>query len=145
MCNGSTDQCGWRCTLARVARRLGLDHPTAKTGLARIIREANPKAQITPIRGDIADDQVAQQLRSCDFLFLAAGTMLPGDVINQLAYQYLIRHCRQSRMADGREQEKADAGQVTLRRGRFQYAKTLDHPRRNDGNHHRRPRASLTG
>ena len=42
------------------------------------------------MRGDIADDLVARQLRSCDFIFLAADTMLARDVVNQIAYQYLI-------------------------------------------------------
>ncbi len=42
------------------------------------------------MRGDIADDPTARRLRSCDFIFLAADTMLARDVVNQIAYQYLI-------------------------------------------------------
>jgi hypothetical protein len=42
------------------------------------------------VRGDVADDPVARMLRSCDFIFLAADTMLARDVVNQISYQYLI-------------------------------------------------------
>jgi hypothetical protein len=65
--------------------------PTSKVNLARrIIAHANPQAQVHAARGDIADDPVARHLRSCDFIFLAADTMLARDVVNQIAYQYLI-------------------------------------------------------
>ena len=45
---------------------------------------------VDTIRGDVADDQVARRLLGCDFIFLAADTMLARDVVNQIAYQYLI-------------------------------------------------------
>ncbi len=89
----SRDAAGWlgNGVVGRIGRRLGLSRPTSKVDLARrIIAHANPQAQVNAVRGDIADDPVARQLRSCDFIFLAADTMLARDVVNQIAYQYLI-------------------------------------------------------
>lgn len=77
--------------LGKLARRLGRNRPTAKVDLAmRIIRGANPQAQVSTIRGDVADDTVARLLLDCDFIFLAADTMLARDIVNQVSYQYLI-------------------------------------------------------
>jgi hypothetical protein len=77
--------------LGRWARWFGLRGPTRKVDLAkRIIIGANPKARITLLSGDVADDPIARELRSCDFIFLAADTMLARDVVNQIAYQYLV-------------------------------------------------------
>lgn len=77
--------------LGAVARRLGLNRPTDKVALAkRIVSGANPSSRVVALRGDVADDDVARQLLCCDFLFLAADTMLARDVVNQIAYQYLI-------------------------------------------------------
>jgi hypothetical protein len=87
------DATGWlgNGVVGRIGRRLGLSHPTSKVDLARrIIAHANSQVQVNAVRGDIADDPVASQLRSCDFIFLAADTMLARDVVNQIAYQYLI-------------------------------------------------------
>lgn len=56
----------------------------------RIARRANHAVELVSIRGDIADDAVAQCLRGADFVFLAADTMLARDVVNQYAYQYLV-------------------------------------------------------
>jgi Dinucleotide-utilizing enzymes involved in molybdopterin and thiamine biosynthesis family 2 len=87
------DATGWlgNGVVGRIGRRLGLNRPTNKVDLARrIIAHANPQAQVNAVCGDIADDPVARQLRSCDFIFLAADTMLARDVVNQIAYQYLI-------------------------------------------------------
>ena len=79
---------GW---LGKIIRHLGHNRPTAKVDLAaRIIRGANPRARISTIRGDVADDDVARELLGCDFVFLAADTMLAREVVNQIAYQYLI-------------------------------------------------------
>jgi tRNA A37 threonylcarbamoyladenosine dehydratase len=89
----SRDATGWlgNGVMSRIGRQLGLSRPTSKVDLARrIIAHANPQAQVNAVRGDIADDPVARQLRSCDFIFLAADTMLARDVVNQIAYQYLI-------------------------------------------------------
>lgn len=74
-----------------LARRVGLSRPTSKVDLAgRIVKCANPRARITKLRADVAEDRVARELRNCDFLFLAADTMLARDVVNQIAYQYLV-------------------------------------------------------
>jgi hypothetical protein len=89
----SRDATGWlgNGVAGRVGRRLRLSRPTSKVELARrIIANANPQAQVHATRADIADDPIARQLRSCDFIFLAADTMLARDVVNQIAYQYLI-------------------------------------------------------
>jgi hypothetical protein len=87
------DVTGWfgDGVVGRVARRLGFNRPTDKVDLARrIVAHANPAAKVEALKGDVADDPVARNLRSCDFVFLAADTMLARDVVNQLAYQYLI-------------------------------------------------------
>ena len=79
---------GW---FGRLATRLGFNAPTDKVNLARrIVRGANPAADVTAVKGDVADDHVARKLLDCDFIFLAADTMLARDVVNQIAYQYLI-------------------------------------------------------
>lgn len=87
------DAYGWLGTgiLGRLGQRVGISKPTKKVDLAlRIIRSANPAADVTSVCGDVASDEVARLLRDCDFVFLAADTMLARDVVNQLAYQYLI-------------------------------------------------------
>lgn len=89
----SRDATGWlgNGVVGRIAGRLGLSQPISKVRLAqRIIARANSRAQVHALRGDIADDPVARKFRSCDFIFLAADTMLARDVVNQIAYQYLI-------------------------------------------------------
>lgn len=79
---------GW---LGRLLARIGRNRPTWKVDLAkRIVHGANPDATVEAIRGDIADNHVARELLGCDFVFLAADTMLARDVVNQIAYQYLI-------------------------------------------------------
>lgn len=81
------DRDGMPVPVRRVARRLARH----KVRIARrIARRANPRATITAIIGDVADDHVARQLIDADFLLLAADTMLARDVVNQVAYQYLI-------------------------------------------------------
>jgi len=75
----------------RILRRIGLSKPASKVNLAeQVIHHANEGAQVTALRRDVADDDVARRLRMCDFIFLAADTMLARDVVNQLAYQYVI-------------------------------------------------------
>lgn len=77
--------------LGRFARALGLNQPSAKVDVARrIILNANNDALVRALRGDVADDAIARELTVCDFIFLAADTMLARDVVNQIAYQYLI-------------------------------------------------------
>jgi len=79
---------GW---FGRLARRAGYNGLMAKVELARrIVHGANPHALVTAIQGDVADDATAKAVVGCDFVFLAADTMLARDVVNQIAYQYLI-------------------------------------------------------
>ncbi len=79
---------GW---FGRLVRAAGYNRPTPKVELARrIVHGANPHAVVDAILGDVADDPVAKALVGTDFVFLAADTMLARDVVNQIAYQYLI-------------------------------------------------------
>jgi hypothetical protein len=76
---------------AWVIRKLRRRRPRLKVALAeRVVRGANLRAVIQALPADVANDSVAMQLRDCDFIFLAADTMLARDVVNQVAYQYLI-------------------------------------------------------
>lgn len=73
--------------LRRWARR----HARFKVSVARrIANRASPATVVTTLAEDVADDTVARQLTDCDFVFLAADTQLARDVVNQIAYQYLI-------------------------------------------------------
>ena len=45
---------------------------------------------LQPIAGDVSRDSVAQLLRDCDFIFLAADSMRARLVVNAIAHQYLI-------------------------------------------------------
>jgi hypothetical protein len=56
----------------------------------RIAHRANDTVVVEAIVGDIADDHTAKLITDCDFIFLAADTMLARDVVNQIAYQFLI-------------------------------------------------------
>jgi len=71
----------------RAARRLA----ASKVRVARrIARRANRSITFDGIVGDIADDDVARRITDCDFILLAADTMLARSVVNQIAYQYLV-------------------------------------------------------
>jgi molybdopterin/thiamine biosynthesis adenylyltransferase len=73
--------------IRRRARRLA----ATKVRVAhRLVRRANPNITFEGIVGDVADDDVAQRIVDCDFIFLAADTMLARTVVNQIAYQYLV-------------------------------------------------------
>ena len=77
--------------MGRFAARFGFNRPTTKVGLAeRILHNANPKIRVDAIAGDVADDAHARRLLDCDFIFLAADSMLAREVVNQIAYQYLV-------------------------------------------------------
>lgn len=77
--------------VGRLAARLGLNKPALKVALAsRIVDNANSASRVEAIAGDVADDAVARRILNCDFIFLAADTMLARDVVNQIAYQYSI-------------------------------------------------------
>jgi hypothetical protein len=72
-------------------RRLARRFAALKVRVARrIARSANRSINFEGIVGDVADDDVARRITDCDFIFLAADTMLARSVVNQIAYQYLI-------------------------------------------------------
>ena len=72
-------------------RKLGRKLARYKVRVARrIARRANYSVIIEDIAGDVADQKTAQFITDCDFIFLAADTMLARDVVNQIAYQYLV-------------------------------------------------------
>jgi tRNA A37 threonylcarbamoyladenosine dehydratase len=72
-------------------RKLGQKLARHKVHVARrIAYRANDDVTIEAVLGDVADDKTANLLTDCDFIFLAADTMLARDVVNQIAYQFLI-------------------------------------------------------
>ncbi|MGH3253452.1 MAG: ThiF family adenylyltransferase [Trebonia sp.] len=56
----------------------------------RVARRADDAVAVEAIVGDVADDHTARLITDSDFVFLAADTMLARDVVNQIAYQFLI-------------------------------------------------------
>jgi hypothetical protein len=72
-------------------RRLARQVAAPKVRVARrIARRANHEIEFDGIVGDVADDHIARRIVDCDFVFLAADTMLARSVVNQVAHQYLI-------------------------------------------------------
>ena len=62
-----------------------------KTQIAvRHAREMARDAELKAIAGDVAQRPVAEAMRDCDFIFLAADSMRARLVVNALAHQYLI-------------------------------------------------------
>lgn len=81
------DRASRRPAVRALARRLARH----KVQVARrIARRANDAIGVEAIIGDVADDHTARLITDCDFVFLAADTMLARDVVNQIAYQFLI-------------------------------------------------------
>ena len=79
--------------LSRVvgATRVDVEVGQMKTQIAvRHAREMGIHATLQPIPGDVSRHSVAQVLRDCDFIFLAADSMRARLVVNALAHQYLI-------------------------------------------------------
>jgi molybdopterin/thiamine biosynthesis adenylyltransferase len=73
------------------ASRLDAAGQIPKVSVAeRIIREANPEAEVQLIEDDIAKESVANELAKVDYLFLAADSMRARLVFNGLVHQYLI-------------------------------------------------------
>ena len=56
----------------------------------RHAREMAIHATLQPVVGDVSRHSVAQVLRDCDFIFLAADSMRSRLVVNALAHQYLV-------------------------------------------------------
>ena len=79
--------------LSRVvgATRVDVETGQLKTQIAvRHAREMATHATLQPVVGDVSRHSVAQVLRDCDFIFLAADSMRARLVVNALAHQYLI-------------------------------------------------------
>ena len=79
--------------LSRVvgATRADVETGQLKTQIAiRHAREMAHDARLQPIAGDVAKRSVAETLRDCDFIFLAADSMRARLVVNALAHQYLV-------------------------------------------------------
>ena len=79
--------------LSRVvgATRVDVETGQFKTQIAvRHVREMASDTVLEPIAGDVARPSVAQVLRDCDFIFLAADSMRSRLVANALAHQYFI-------------------------------------------------------
>lgn len=57
---------------------------------ARTILAINPKAQCQPITDDVVNADIADSLKSVDFIFSCTDSMASRAVVNQLAYQYLV-------------------------------------------------------
>jgi len=79
--------------LSRVvgATRIDVETGQLKTHIAvRHAREIATHATLQTVAGDVAHHSVAQVLRDCDFIFLAADSMRARLVVNALAHQYLI-------------------------------------------------------
>lgn len=56
----------------------------------RVIRQANPAAQVEAVVGDVLDPRHAGRLLDCDYLFLAADTMRARLLFNAIVHQYLL-------------------------------------------------------
>jgi hypothetical protein len=56
----------------------------------RLILQGNDRARVTCVAKDVARESAAQQLISCDYLFLAADSMRARLVFNAVVHQYLI-------------------------------------------------------
>lgn len=79
--------------LSRVVGALPVDVEIGllKTQIAiRHARELARDATLSAISLDVALDSVAQALRDCDYIFLAADSMRARLIVNALAHQYLI-------------------------------------------------------
>lgn len=79
-----------------LSRVVGATPVDVETGLlktqiaARHARELARDATLNAINRDVASETVAQALRDCDYIFLAADSMRARLVINALVHQYLI-------------------------------------------------------
>ena len=79
--------------LSRVVGATPVDVETKqlKTQIAvRHARELSTNATLEGLAQDVVAHSVAQRLRDCDFIFLAADSMRARLVVNALAHQYLI-------------------------------------------------------
>lgn len=80
----------------------------------RVARQANPDCLVHTIDGDFSRAVVAQEFRSCDFLFLAADSMRARLVFNALCQQYCIPGIQAgSKVVGGKDGELESAFSVT--------------------------------
>ena len=56
----------------------------------RVIRRANPRARVTALGMDVSNARAVEALADCDYVFLAADTMIARHVFNALVHQYLL-------------------------------------------------------
>ena len=81
---------------SNLSRVVGATHVDVETQQLKIqiavrhLRELARDAQLMAIDGDVARESVAETLRDCDFIFLAADSMRARLVVNAVAHQYLV-------------------------------------------------------
>lgn len=84
-----------RLETSNLSRVVGATLADAREGCSKIAIAARHASEasatrITLLEADVAVESVARQLRSCDYLFLAADSMRARLVFNALVHQYLI-------------------------------------------------------
>jgi hypothetical protein len=87
------DDCVEESNLSRIvgASAVDAEDRVQKVEVARrLILQTDPNANIDIIVADVAKGSIAQALRSCDYLFLAADSMRARLVFNAVVHQYLI-------------------------------------------------------
>ena len=71
--------------------RLADQFSTPKVKIAeRVIKQANPSANVVRIMGSLEEKSVAAKMLDCDYIFLAADSMTARLVFNQIVHQYYI-------------------------------------------------------
>ena len=112
---------------SNLSRVVGATLADAETGklkteiAARHLREVAIDATVIPLDGDVAHSSIAQVLRDCDFLFLAADSMRARLVVNALAHQYLIPAVQMGakiRQGEGKQLEDAMCAVRHIRPGK---------------------------
>ena len=94
--------------VSRVVGSTALDVATkaAKVEVARrVALAAIPPPDVEVVLGDVAADDVARLLRTCDYIFLAADSMRARLVFNALVHQYLIPGVQLGAKVDSRTGE----------------------------------------
>lgn len=62
-----------------------------KTAIAaRVARTARPRIRISELTGDVVECSIAVELKSCDFIFLAADSMRARLLANAIAHQFFV-------------------------------------------------------
>lgn len=87
------DALAWFAVLPwpRWARRLAERFARRKVDIARrVIRRAQPRADVKTVFGDVLDRENASKLLDCDYLFLAADSMRARLLFNGIVHQYLV-------------------------------------------------------